>query len=137
MGYWTEQDLPFYSSLAKQFPVADRWHVVAPGPTFPNRRFLIAGTANGLIDDVIEGMFDLPRGRDPIDLLDRKVSAGPTTTTSRVGRSWSSAYWVPPAFAGLAACAPCWGGSLPGSVPSAPTTFSSLPTSTRREPCAV
>ncbi len=25
MGYWTEQDLPFYHGLARTFPLADRW----------------------------------------------------------------------------------------------------------------
>jgi phospholipase C len=51
MGYWTESDLPFYYGLARTFPVADRWFSSCLGPTFPNRRFLIAGTAHGLIDD--------------------------------------------------------------------------------------
>ncbi|HEX9064938.1 MAG TPA: alkaline phosphatase family protein, partial [Streptosporangiaceae bacterium] len=41
MGYWTEQDLPFYHGLARTFPVLDRWFGSCLGPTFPNRRFLI------------------------------------------------------------------------------------------------
>ena len=52
MGYWTERDLPFYYGLARTFPLADRWFSSCLGPTFPNRRFLISGTANGLIDDL-------------------------------------------------------------------------------------
>src|ERR1700727_3247272 len=51
MGYWTEHDLPFYYGLARTFPLADRWFSSCLGPTFPNRRFLIAGTAHGPIDD--------------------------------------------------------------------------------------
>ena len=71
MGFWTEEDLPFYASLARTFSVADRWHCSLLGPTFPNRRFLIAGTANGLIDDVLAGIFDYPRSGTVFDLLDR------------------------------------------------------------------
>jgi phospholipase C len=51
LGYWTEDDLPFCYSLARVFPVADRWFSSFLGPSYPNRRFLVAGTANGLSDD--------------------------------------------------------------------------------------
>lgn len=71
MGYWTEEDLPFYADLAKTFALADHWYSSLLGPTFPNRRFLIAGTANGLIDDSLPGMFDYPRSGTIFDLLDR------------------------------------------------------------------
>ena len=67
MGYWTEDDIPFYYGLARTFPLADHWFSSCLGPTFPNRRFLIAGTANGLIDDL------------PFDLLDYPP-AGPSST---------------------------------------------------------
>jgi phospholipase C len=60
MGYWTERDLPFYYGLARTFPLADRWFSSCLGPTFPNRRFLISGTANGLIDDLPMNMADYP-----------------------------------------------------------------------------
>ena len=59
MGYWTEDDLPFYYGLARTFPLADRWFSSCLGPTFPNRRFLIAGTAHGLIDDASYDLLDL------------------------------------------------------------------------------
>jgi phospholipase C len=60
MGYWTESDLPFYHSLASTFPLADRWFSSCLGPTFPNRRFLVAGTAHGLTSDNISSTFDYP-----------------------------------------------------------------------------
>jgi phospholipase C len=69
MGYWTEDDLPFYASLARTFPLADRWFCSCLGPTFPNRRFLIAGTANGLIDDLPFGMVDYPENGTIFDSL--------------------------------------------------------------------
>jgi phospholipase C len=49
MGYYDEPDLPFYYSLAKTFTLANRWFSSAPCQTYPNRRFLMAGTASGVI----------------------------------------------------------------------------------------
>ena len=47
MGYYTPAVLPFAYSLASQFTIGDRWFCSMPGPTYPNRRFLLAGTAYG------------------------------------------------------------------------------------------
>jgi phospholipase C len=71
LGYWTADDLPFYSALAQTFPLADRWFCSCLGPTFPNRRFLLAATANGLIDDIPLSMVDYPASGTIFDLLDR------------------------------------------------------------------
>jgi phospholipase C len=71
MGYWEEADLPFYHGLARTFPVADRWFSSCLGPTFPNRRFLIAGTAHGLIDDSPCDLVDYPPAGTIFDLLTR------------------------------------------------------------------
>jgi phospholipase C len=71
MGYWTEDDLPFYAGLARTFPLADRWFASCLGPTFPNRRFLMAATANGLMDDDTEGVIDYPATGTIFDLLNR------------------------------------------------------------------
>jgi phospholipase C len=69
MGYWTERDLPFYYGLARTFPLADRWFSSCLGPTFPNRRFMLAGTAHGLIDDLPFGMADYPPNGTVFDML--------------------------------------------------------------------
>src|SRR5262252_8343165 len=69
MTYWDEEDLPFYHGLARTFPLATRWFCSCLGPTFPNRRFLIAGTAHGLIDDLPFGMADYPAAGTIFDLL--------------------------------------------------------------------
>jgi phospholipase C len=71
MGYWTEADLPFYYGLARTFPLADRWFSSCLGPTFPNRRFLIAGTAHGLIDDSPLDLLDYPPAGTIFDMLTR------------------------------------------------------------------
>ena len=52
MGYWTGQDLPFTYSLARTFPIGDRWFCSVLGQTDPNRRYLIAGTSAGMTDDI-------------------------------------------------------------------------------------
>jgi hypothetical protein len=69
IGYWSEDDLPFYYGLARTFPLADHWFSSCLGPTFPNRRFLIAGTAHGLIDDSPYDLLDYPPAGTIFDLL--------------------------------------------------------------------
>jgi phospholipase C len=60
MGYWTDQVLPFPYSLARTFTVANRWFCSAPCQTYPNRRFLMAGTAYGNISTDNESLQDPP-----------------------------------------------------------------------------
>jgi phospholipase C len=57
--------------LARTFPLADRWFSSCLGPTIPNRRFLIAGTANGLASDSLSRCLDYPPGGTIFDLLSR------------------------------------------------------------------
>ncbi len=47
MGYYTPDVLPFAYSLANTYTLANQWFCSVPGPTYPNRRFLLAGTAFG------------------------------------------------------------------------------------------
>jgi phospholipase C len=60
MGYWTEDVLPFAYSIARSFTLANRWFCSAPCQTYPNRRFLMAGTAYGNIATTTESLFDPP-----------------------------------------------------------------------------
>ena len=71
MGYWEAGDIPFYYWMAKNFPVVDRWFSSCLGPTIPNRRFLIAGTANGLVDDRAIDLLGYPPSGTVFDQLDR------------------------------------------------------------------
>jgi phospholipase C len=52
MGYWTGEDLPLTWALAETFPIADRWFCSCLAQTHPQRRFLIAATAQGMTGDV-------------------------------------------------------------------------------------
>ena len=51
MGYFTKEDLPFTCGMAEVFPIADRYFSSAMIQTDGQRRYLIAGTSMGLIDD--------------------------------------------------------------------------------------
>jgi phospholipase C len=65
MGYLTAEDLPFYYSMAKHFPVGDRYFCSVMAQTYPNRRFLIAGTALGDVSTNATGITitkDAPNG---------------------------------------------------------------------------
>ncbi len=60
MLYWDEKDIPFYYSLARTFTLGNRWFCSAPCQTFPNRRFLLAATAYGLISTDFTSVNDPP-----------------------------------------------------------------------------
>jgi phospholipase C len=60
MGYYTAKQLPFSYWLATTFAVANRWFCAAPCQTYPNRRFLMAGTAYGEIATTRVSLHDPP-----------------------------------------------------------------------------
>jgi phospholipase C len=50
MGYYTEDDIPFYYWLARHFAVSDHHFCSLLGPTWPNRLFLVAATSCGFAE---------------------------------------------------------------------------------------
>ncbi len=64
MGFWTQEDLPFYYSMASAFPIGDRYFSSVMAQTYPNRRFLIGATALGNVSTDLSGvsMSDFPNG---------------------------------------------------------------------------
>jgi phospholipase C len=78
MGFYNQDDLPFYYNLAADFAVNDRYFASVLGPTFPNRAYLAAATSFGHL--TTSDTFPPPGGYKPItgtifDLLDvNKVS---------------------------------------------------------------
>jgi phospholipase C len=54
MGYFDQQTLPFYYGIANEFSVADRYFASVPGPTFPNRFYLLTGTSFGNVSNVVQ-----------------------------------------------------------------------------------
>ena len=47
IGFYTQDDLPFYYAMAQSFAISDRYFASVPGPTFPNRSYLLAATSFG------------------------------------------------------------------------------------------
>lgn len=70
MGYWQAADLPFYYSLAAQFPIADRYFCSLLGQTYPNRRYLLAATSIGQVNDTQPALTDYPANGTIFDQLD-------------------------------------------------------------------
>lgn len=52
IGYYCENDIPFYASLARNYTTCDRYFSAILGPTFPNRMFLYAAQTDRLTDSV-------------------------------------------------------------------------------------
>jgi phospholipase C len=51
MGYYDARDLPFYYGLYSTFAIGDRYFASVPGPTYPNREYLLAATSFGHIQN--------------------------------------------------------------------------------------
>ena len=47
LGYYNQQDIPYYYDLATFFPTSDAWHSPILANTIPNRMYLMAGTSFG------------------------------------------------------------------------------------------
>lgn len=71
MGYWTGDDLPFYYSLAKTFPLCDRYFGSVLAQTYPNRRYLTGATSLGNITTELSSTFPSPPNGTIYDSLDR------------------------------------------------------------------
>lgn len=49
MGFYTEEDIPYYYALASQFAISDRFFCSSPAATLSNRLFLLAASAFGRV----------------------------------------------------------------------------------------
>lgn len=47
LGYYNQQDLPYYYDLASFFATSDSWHSPVLANTVPNRMYMMAGTSSG------------------------------------------------------------------------------------------
>jgi len=57
MHYFTPEQVPVISTLARSFAVCDQWYASAPCQTWPNRFFAHTGTAQGSVNN---GNFPIP-----------------------------------------------------------------------------
>jgi len=79
MGYYDDDDLPFYYDLAETFAISDRYFCAVLGPTFPNRAYQLAGTSFG---HLTTGEIILGGGYKPATgtIFDRLDAAGVSWT---------------------------------------------------------
>ena len=85
MGYWDRTDIPFYHGLAETFPVCDRYFSSVLSQTYPNRRFLQAGTALGLNATTLPSLDTPPPPNGTI-----------YDSLNRIGRPWMNYYGLIP-----------------------------------------
>jgi phospholipase C len=74
IGFYNQDDIPFYYGLAQNFAISDRFFSSVLGPTFPNRSYLLAATSFGHL--TTSDTFPPGDGYQPItgtifDLLER------------------------------------------------------------------
>jgi phospholipase C len=69
MGYWEKADLPFYYSMASTFPIADRYFCSVLSQTYPNRRYLLAATSLGMVNDGVPDPLEYPANGTIFDRL--------------------------------------------------------------------
>ena len=71
MAYWTDRGSALLPRVGPDVPAGRPLVQLVPRATFPNRRFLLAGTANGLMDDLPFNLLDRPRAGTIMDMLTR------------------------------------------------------------------
>jgi phospholipase C len=71
MWFWDKRHLPFTYSLARHFPIGQRYFCSTLCQTYPNRRFFFTGTASGLISTNLTLTNQIPAANGSIfDRLD-------------------------------------------------------------------
>jgi phospholipase C len=78
LWWYDQRDLPYYYELANTFAIADHYFCSVPGPTWPNRRFLYAGTSWGgtvtNLPTILEDESKYPYPKVPASILDELES---------------------------------------------------------------
>ena len=129
LGYWDANSLPLYWDLASTFPVCDRWFSSTLCQTYPNRVFLMAGTAAGLVSTDTPPPTVKPPNGHIFDVLDHYGISWGTYYTNlptpglfgadyaaeREGRNFFGPAGTPQATAQLFGAA-CAAGTLPSVV---------------------
>lgn len=86
MGYHLRRDIPFHYALADAFTVCDHYFCSLPGPTHPNRMFLMTGTN----DPSGKGGGPLINNHDPVSFPSEPGFTWPTypERLEKAGISW-------------------------------------------------
>jgi len=54
-GYYNQNDIPYYWSLAQNYTLFDNYFTSAMGPSLPNHLYLVAGQDDGVDDSITQG----------------------------------------------------------------------------------
>lgn len=73
LGYYRENDIPYYARLAREFTIFDNYYCSILGPTFPNREYLHSAQSGGHKDNYVP--FE-SRGFQWETIWDRLMKAG-------------------------------------------------------------
>jgi phospholipase C len=76
LTWYDERDLPFYYQLASTYAIADHYFAAVPGPTYPNRMFLLAATSFGQTQNVVPDLSAYPYPSYPVSVLDELEQKG-------------------------------------------------------------
>lgn len=103
LWWYDEREIPFYYALGKAFAIGDHYFASVPGPTWPNRMYLHAGTSFGVTEDVLANIDAFPYPamdavvQDELEKrhVDWKVySDGPAAVAAAVGYQFVTR-WAP------------------------------------------
>jgi phospholipase C len=91
MGFYTQDDLPFYYYLAEHFAIDDRYFAPVLGPTAPNRFYLMAATSFGHISGA-EQVIITSLGPPPTTQPYQPINGAIFDLLDRYGVSWTDYY---------------------------------------------
>lgn len=67
MGYYDNQDIPYYWDYASRYTLFDNYFSSVLGPSLPNHLYLIAGTSGGQLDNTVAPVYRFPPITDSLD----------------------------------------------------------------------
>src|SRR5438874_6045879 len=96
MGFYNQNDIPFYYDLAQKFAIDDRYFASVLGPTFPNRSYLMAATSFGHVTsaDTFPRREDTSRSAELFSTCSPKTEF-PGQTISRMHRKGPASFRSP------------------------------------------
>lgn len=74
LSYYTPEQIPVLSGLARSFVCFDHWFCEVPSQTYPNRSFFHSGTSSGFVLNGPPGKFELNNSAPTV--FDRLMAAG-------------------------------------------------------------
>lgn len=85
VGYYPRGFLPALHALAENYTVCDHWYSALPGPTWPNRFFVLTGTSMGMVR--------MPENNRDFGMLTNQTQDTIFDRLTGAGRSWKIFYY--------------------------------------------